>query len=236
MSASIVQSKSAAQNTGLATVTATWTSAASAGNTLLVIAAADDYRTAGGTPSGFTQSTGCGQETFLGHYLWWKVAAGGETSTTYTIGSASPSCWITMEISGLTGSPYDISNGQFTQTSATNYTTPAITPTSGDRFLVGSIGGSLNANFSAGQGSWLNSFTEVPNGDIVTTLGSGTRDSAAASSFAVTANGSTAYSTGSTWDGGSTPQSRTGIIVAFKVAGAAAAIPPRLISQYGTYY
>lgn len=238
MTASIVQSKSAAQNTGLATVTATWNSAATTGNLLLVGVAADDYRTAGGIPSGFTESTGCLQQTFHGAYVWWKVAAGGETSTTYTIGSASPSCWWTAEVSGLlTSSPLDVSNGQLAQSSGTNYTTPTITPTSGERFLIGQIGGSASVAFTTGMGSWLNSFTEQQ--DVFTTLGSGTRDSAGmATLLSVTGDAVTGFSTGATWDGGLTVTARTGIILAFKVAtaGGAPVKAPQTISQYGSYF
>lgn len=213
MPATLVQSNTGAQNTGLATVSATWTTAATAGNLLLLIVAADDY--AATPPTGWTQSTGCKQETFLGHYVWWKVAAGGETSVSYTIGSATTSCWITAEYSGLSASPYDISNGQFAQSSGTSYTTPTITPTAGDRLIIASIGASLNSAFS-GVDTWLNSFVERQ--DIFTTLASGTRDEAGMAELSVTANGTTGYSSGATYSGGVTAQARTGIIIAFKVA------------------
>jgi len=201
VAALLVQSKSAAQNTGLATVTASWDTPATAGNLLVMIVGADDY--AASPPSGWTESTGCKQQ----------VAAGGETSRTYTIGSASPSCWITAEISGLTASPYDISNGQLVLSDGTTYTTPAITPTAGERYLIASIG-AADGGHSLTLGTWLNSFTERQ--DIGTTLGGGTRDVVGYADFAVTANGSTAYSSGATYS--ATAQARTGIIIAFKVA------------------
>lgn len=232
MAASIVQSKSAAQNTGLATVSVTWDTPATAGNLLYITIASDDYRTAGGTPSGFTQSTGCGQETFHGHYVWWKVATGGETSVSYTIGSASPSCWITAEISGLESSPLDTSNGQLVQASGDSYTTPTITPTTGDRFLMASMAFSKTNSFT-GMDTWLNSFSEFQ--DIFTTLGSGTRDHVGAATRSVTGDGSTGFSSGSTSAGTGTPTARSGIIIAFKVAGAAAATsaPSRRRAQMG---
>lgn len=232
MAASLVQSKSAAQNTGDATVDLVWDTPATTGNLLIGIVGADDY--AASPPSGFTQSTGCGQETFLGHYVWWKVSTGGETAVTYTIGSASPSCWITMEWSGLEASPYDISNGQFTATSSTSYTTPAIAPTTGERLLIASMGFSLN-NTLTSMASWLNSFTEVANADIATTLGSGTRDLIGAASRSVTGDGSTTFSSGATATASGTPQSRTGIIIAFKVSSGAAAtsVPARRRRQMG---
>jgi hypothetical protein len=230
--AGVVQVNSGANNApGSGTQTASLSGAATANNQIVLVVGADDY--AASPPSGFTQHTGCAQQTFLGHYLWRKTATGGETSISYTIGSASPSCWIVMECSGLdSASPYDTSNGQFAQSSATNYDTPTITPTSGDRLLVATIGGSLNSAFGTGMGAWTNSFAEQ--GDVWTTLGSGTRDSIGLAILAVTANGSTGYTTNATWDGGMSPQSRTGVIMALKVAGAASAAssPPRTINRF----
>lgn len=216
MSAAIVQSKSAAQNTGLATVAATWNTPATAGNVLIVIVGADDYISAGNRPSGFTFSTGMGQEGFLGHYLFWKVAAGGETSVNYTIGSASPSCWITAEISGLTASPYDVSNGNLNSSAATTATTPTITPSTGDRYVIASVGGTYSAGAFTGVDTWTNSFAEQQ--DIFTTLGSGTRDLCSYADRSVTGDGVTGFSTGATFSGSVTPQNQTTLIIAFKVA------------------
>lgn len=226
MPATVVQNLEAAQNTGLATVTVNH-SAATPSSTLILVVGADDYRTTVGAnrpeSSGYALVTGGAQETFLGHYVWTKVASGGETSVQYTIGSASPSCWEFYEVGGLPGvTPVDISNGQLAGSAGNTYTTPAITPTAGDRWLFASMGGSLSSALT-GMGTWLNSFVEL--NDTFTTLGSGTRDVIGAASLSVTANGSTAYSSGATYDATS-PQSRTGIIVAFKVAGAAAPSPP----------
>lgn len=216
MASSVVQVKQAAQNTGLATVTATWDTAATAGNLLVLAVGADDYRTTagGGRPesSGFGLATGAAQETFLGHYVWTKVAAGGETSVQYTIGSASPSCWITAEISGV-GS-LDVSSGSLNSSGSSTYTTPAVTPTAGARFAIASIGGSLNSAFNTGMGSWTNGYTEQA--DIATTLGSGTRDNIGLATLSFTANGLASTSTGVTWDGAVSPQSQTGIILVFQ--------------------
>lgn len=219
MAASVVQSKTGAESGSEtlpppSTVTVTWDTPATAGNLLVVTAATDDYVIAGGIPAGFTESTGCRQHTFLGHYVWWKVATGGETSTTYTIGSNSPSCWATAEITGIAPAPYDISAGQFNQTSGTSYTTPAITPSAGDRFLLASMGQTYSATQLTGVSGWLNGFVEVA--DVFTVRASGTRDLTSLASLGVTANGSTAYSTGASYNPGAS--SRTGIIAAFKVA------------------
>jgi len=211
MAAALVQSKSAAQNTGLATVSALWDTPAVAGNLLIMSVGSDDY--AASPPSLWNQSTGCKQETFLGHYFWWKVAAGGETSRSYTIGSGSPSCWATAEYSGLELSPYDISNGTLLGSSGLTMTTPSITPSAGERLVISSIGGTLSTG-SLTLATWLNSFAERQ--DIGTTLGSGTRDVVGLADLAATYNGSTGVSSGATYSG--TAQSRTGIIISFKVA------------------
>jgi len=221
--ATLVQSKSVAVNTATATNTVTWDASATAGNVLVIIVGSDDYITSGNRPAGYTFSTGMGQEGFLGHYLFWKVAAGGETSAQYTLSASATSSWITAEISGLDASPYDVSNGQLAG-SGEAYTTPAVTPTSGDRYLIASMGGS-NATLTLTLSTWLNSFIERH--DIGNTLGSGTRDTVGYADLAVTANGATAYSSGATYNdaGGN----RTGLIIAFKVAAGGAAVPSRAL-------
>ena len=98
-SPTVVQTKTG--NSTLATTAATWNTSATAGNLLIILVASDDYNAT--PPTGFTESTGCGQESFLGHYLWWKVAAGGETSVNYTIGSAVISAWATTGDIGTSG-------------------------------------------------------------------------------------------------------------------------------------
>lgn len=217
MAATVVQN---VEGTSLLATTSPAFSAATAGNLLVLVAGADDYKT--GDPSGYTLSTGCSQQTFLGHYLWWKVAAGGETSVSYTIGSASASAWEVFEISGLTASPYDVSNGQFAQVTVSSYTTPAITPTTGDRFLLASMGGSRSGLNFTGVDTWLNSFTEL--NDTFTTAA--TRDIIGTASRSVTGDGVTTFSSGCTYS--VQAESTTGIIIAFKVAGAVATVtPPR---------
>lgn len=226
MSASVAQNVEAAQNTGLATNTVAH-SAATPSSTLILVVGADDYRTTVGASrpesSGYALSTNTAQETNLGHYVWTKVASGGETSVQYTIGSAATSCWEFYEVTGLVGvSPVDISNGQLVLGSAGSYTTPAITPTAGERWLFASMGGAVSAAQS-GLSTWLNSFVAL--NDTSTTLGAGTRDIIGAAALTVTANGSTSYSSGATY--GTTQQARTGIILAFKVATTSSFVAPQ---------
>lgn len=209
-----VQSNSAAVNTGSASNIVTWTTPATAGNLLLIVVCSDDYRTTGGIPAGFTESTGCKQETFHGLYVWWAKAAGGETSATYTIGSASTSVWETYEYSGTDAAPYDISAGQLAQSAGISYTTPPLTPTAGSRLLAAVIGGSSgNGNFT-GMSTWLNSFAAQL--VVTNTKASGTRDIAGMATLTPTADGATGYSSGATYS--QSASARSGIIISFKAA------------------
>lgn len=213
MAGAIVQT--AKQSSALGTVTATFPSATTPGNTIVIGFAADDYN---GTPdAGWQQKTGCEQQVFHGGYLWYRISTG-ETSVQYTIGSASNSAFVVAEISGLdTTDPYDTSNGQSTTSGGqASYTTPAITPSTGDRFLVAFMGGSVNSNLSAQSwGTWLNSFTAI---DSQGSGGSGTNDLVGLAYRRVTGNGSTTYSSGAT--ASLVLQSRSGIIISFKEAAA----------------
>lgn len=222
--ATLVQSNSGIGTT--ATTAATWSSAATTGTTLVMIVASDDY--IGATPSGWTESTGCRQEVFHGAYLFWKIAAGGETSQNYTIGSATGSVWITAEISGLDASPYDISAGQSNGGGApvATYTTPAITPSTGDRYLIAVIVGSYTS--SATLSTWLNSFTEQRD---VTSTAPSTKDQAGYADLAVTGNGVTTYSSGATYS--AARDSQSGIIISFKVAAGGGPAPTKRLLLMG---
>lgn len=224
MAGAVVQFKQLAQNTNTTPASITLDTPATAGNTIVVIYGGDDYVASGSKPSGFTEPTGARQETFLGHYAWYKAAAGGETTFSATPGSAVPWCMIALELSGV--GALDVSNGQLTASSATNYSTPTLTPSAGNRFAVATIGGSANVAFPGGVGSWTNSFVEVA--DVATTLASGTRDNISAATLSFVASGGT-IDTNATWDSGFTPQSRTSILLVFAESGAAPAVYPRTI-------
>lgn len=231
MAATLVQS--AEGTSTLATVTASFPSTPTNGNLIVLCFAADDYN---GTPNtGWTQSTGMEQQTFHGGYIWWKVASGGSNSFQYTIGSATNSSWVLLEVSGLDAAPYDISAGQCTNSSAGSYTTPSITPTSGDRFIVAALGSSNSSgDMSADLTTWLNSFTHIRSSGPVSA--SGTRDSIGVASRDVTANGSTSYSTGASFP--FTKTSHSGMIIAFKVAsgGGGQSITGSLFTNTNSFY
>lgn len=235
MAATIVQS--AEGTSTLATVTASFATTPTNGNIIVLCFAADDYN---GTPNaGWTQSTGMAIEggSYHGGYVWWKVASGGSNSFQYTIGSASPSAWVLLEISGLDGSPYDVSNGQYVNASGYQYTTPSITPSAGDRFVVAAFGGSnaASGDISGDFVNWTNSFTHALSAGNPGT--SGTRDCIGVGYRSVTANGSTSYSTGV--DFPNTVQSRSGMIIAFKVAsggGGSQTLTGTLFTNTNTFY
>lgn len=234
MAVSVVQLNSAGQNTAVSTATMTLGGACTAGNTIMAVLASDAYATTG-APTGFTESTGCRQHTFLGLYFWWKVAAGGETGLTKALSGAGTHAWAIAEIAGLDpASPFDISNGQSVASSAANYTTPAITPTAGDRFIVATAAGSHGSSTFTDMDTWINSFTEFMQAISTAT---GAHELVASASLSVTASGSTAYSSGSTYQPVS-PESRASTIAAFKVAGGAppAASPVPFISQYSSFH
>src|SRR5687768_3451059 len=207
--------KSAKGSSALATTTASFASATTAGNLIVLAFASDDYN---GTPgAGWTQSTGMEQQTFHGGYVWWRISTG-ETSFQYTIGSATNSAWVIAEFSGVDATPYDVSNGQFVQTSSASYTTPSITPSTGNRLLVAMMGGSVGGSTDLSGyswGSWLNSFTHI---DSRGSNGGGTNDLVGIAYRTVTGDGSTGYSSGATATG--VLQSRSGLIISFKEASA----------------
>lgn len=225
MAGSIVQAKTTIANTATTPASVTFSPAATAGNTLVFIYGGDDYVTLANRPSGFTEPTGARQETFLGHYVWYKVATGGETTVSATPNAGATFGVIGLEIAGV--GALDVSNGTLSASSGTTMTTPTVTPTAGGRYAVGSIGGSLSSAFNTGMGSWTNSYTEQA--DVATVLGAGTRDNVGVATLSLTADGVTGTSTGVTWDGGITPQTRTGIILVFQESAG----PPPSSWTYG---
>lgn len=214
---------SATGTSALATTTASFGFTATSGRLLCLIVGADDYKT--GDPTGYTLPTGGSQQTNLGHYFWYKIAAGGETSVAYTIGSASKSAWIVLEFDSI--DTIDVSNGNLDASGNSSWSTPAVTPTTGRRFAIASIGGAEPADFS-GLASWTNSYTE--RADIAHS-GSGTRDIVGAATLALDGNGSSTTSSGATYTS-VTADASTGIIVVFKVATAAASILRKMVQYY----
>ncbi len=232
MVATLVQS--AEGTSTLATVTASFPSTPTNGNVIILAFAADDYN---GTPNtGWTQSTGMEQQTYHGSYLWWRVASGGSNSFQYTIGSATNSAWILLEISGLDAAPYDVSAGTFIQSGSTTMATPNLTPTAGERFMVASVGLSYGSatDMSGDYTSWSNGFAPIATSGPASA--SGTRDAVGVAALGVTANGSASYSTTAAFTHSN--QSRSGLIIAFKVAsgGGGQSITGSLFTNSNSFY
>lgn len=213
--------KSAKGTSANATVTCSFASATASGNLIVLAFAADDYN--GSPGAGWTQSAEMEQQTFHGGYVWWRISTG-ETSYSYTIGSATNSAWVIAEFSGADASPYDISEGQFTQaflSGGSSYTGPTITPTTGERLLVAAFGFSNNTNLSGvTTGSWTNSFTAI---DSNGSGGSGTNDLVGMGYRLVTGDGSTGFSTAVTPTPSQATQARSSFQIAFIEAAASGA-------------
>jgi hypothetical protein len=141
--------KSAKGTSTSATVSPAFSTAPANGNLIVLAFAADDYN---GTPNtGWTQSTGMEQQTFHGSYIWWRISDGSNPPGSYTIGSATNSAWVLAEFSGVDATPFDISNGTFTQTNTgpTTQATPSIVPTTGNRVLCAAVNASNTASMTA---------------------------------------------------------------------------------------
>ena len=121
-----------------------------------------------------------------------------------------------MEFSGIDATPYDTSQGVFTNTSGGTYTTDPITPSVGERLLVAMLGASDDQNMSTFTVSgWTNSFTGVDSSG--SGGGTGTNDLVGAAYRVVTGDGSTTFSTTGTYsDSGA--QSRSALIISFEAA------------------
>lgn len=208
------KTNSASGSSALATVTATFGFTATAGRLLVVAVSADDYKT--GDPSGYTLSTGAAQQAYLGHYVWWRIAAGGETSVQYSLGGAAPSAWVVAEYSNIEASgSLDVSGGQISTVSNNVYTTPAVTPSTGARFAIASMAAmTATASTFTGMDTWLNSYVE--DAESINNTGA-SREIVGLASLVLTGNGSSTTSGGATVPGISA-DCLSGIVLVFKAA------------------
>jgi hypothetical protein len=217
----VVQSNTGSSTT--ATTSPTLGVATTSGNLVVLTFAADDYN--GSPDSGWTQSAEMEQQTFHGGYLWWHISTGAAIPS-YTIGSAVRSAWTLVEYAGpFDASPYDISEGQFQQTSSASYTTANITPTTGSRLLIAGLQGQHASSDLGFWQNWTNSFTErvefrFNGGNPRLTLAQATR--------LVTGDGVTTFSTGGDHNQTTSQvsQSRSACIIAFKQGSAAGKARP----------
>ena len=205
-------------------VTVTFTAAA-AGD-LLIGWALTDATTAGdadGTPAGWTRVTGLpltstfDNETFS---AFWKVAAGGETSVTFTGSSGNTMTGGVVSYDGVdTGTPMDVSPVTFSSSANSTTTDISITPVTNGAQIVYVLGqdcttGTCTFSFSttAGTtGSWTTR-VQQSNGAF---YNSGAGDAPQTTAGAITARGTASISGG-----------RVGVLFALRPSGPAAYVLP----------
>lgn len=154
-----------AGNTSTTATTTVNFTAQTAGRVLILTVAADNYRTASG--SGRPESTGWtplhGQEGNLGHYTWYKISAGSETSVQYTLTGAARSAYSLASLDEMDASPLGATNTSATGVTS-NQPTPsavaAVTPTAGSRWCVVACVGTTGANTS-GPYTWAGGYTKL---------------------------------------------------------------------------
>jgi hypothetical protein len=206
-----------ASSTSAVASTAVTFTAQPAGTLLVLVVGADAYKT--GDPSGWTLPTGGAQQTNLGHYMWYKVATGAETSVTYTLGSAVNSVYWLGAVTEIdsSGTTLDISNGALGTDGSFTGNTPTVSTTTGRRFALATLGGAQASRLITGIGGWTNGYTEC--GDNRTSPASGTQDAIGMAYLVFDGGGTT--STAGTWTGDNADKN-TGIIAVFKSTAASA--------------
>jgi len=194
-----------------ATTTVSFTAQA-AGTLLLLQVASDDYKT--GDPSGWTLAQS-GQD-FLGHYLWYKIASGSETSVAYTIGSAAASSYRATAATNVDPTPLGVTSSLHTHGGATSSTT-AVTPTAGSRWMVVASFGAMHSGATSlsAPASLTNSYTLQ-----ASTFG-GTPTEGIVMGY-LTLDGGTATSTVTANWGTNSQLCSYGLLAAFKVAAGGA--------------
>lgn len=129
------------------TASTTWTVTRSSGTwgTGTVLVAILFGNTTFPTPSGWTPRPS--SVSTMGLYSFDRVAAG-ETSFVLTNNAAGTGEWYVYELSA--GSTYDIGLAAQATATQTNHTTPAITPTAGNRHLIAVAGGNAGSRSVTG--------------------------------------------------------------------------------------
>lgn len=205
---------------------------AQASGTLLELnITADDYTTTSGAnrpeSSGWTlvRAQVSGSGAFFGQAKWWKIATGSETTVSYTILSASKSCWSILAITNIDGaSPVNISNLTEANSSSTTVasTSPGTPGGSGRCITVASLAGSNSGVVFAGIGAPSNSFATINTAQTTATPGL-----INATCVLVGDRGTATPTTTATFGGAVTAQATGAIVAVYNgaTAGAASATP-----------
>jgi hypothetical protein len=186
--------------------------ASSASNLVVLIVAGNTTVT---TPSGWRTTTGTGgnQVNDMGHYLFDRQ---GVSITSITMASAAGvGTWWMAEIAG---GVFVSTSGQNNVASSTTYNTASLTPSAGTRILVASIASLASAQQVRTVSGWTNSFVEQA--DVCQPSADYPMQGVAVLDNTV-ANGSTAYSTTTTYSIAS--PSRSALIAAYTTTAGAAA-------------
>jgi len=149
----IVQSGSAAGSFGSGPFTPTW-SAASAGNTLLLAISTPSANPINSAPSGYTQDYQNAASRGTQFTIYRKVAAGGETGTSFTITGSQIPVWIWLEVSGIaTSTPIDQGPHFVDQGNGPTTITDTLNTTAAGEFAISFIyGDGSNLSTLAGTG------------------------------------------------------------------------------------
>lgn len=202
------------------TITPAFGTATTSGNLIVLGFSSDNV--VSGTGTGWTQSANMSQVGNNAGYTWWRISTGQTSFPVATLAGSANTSWVVAEFSGADSSPYDASQGQVTATGAVSYTTPNITPSTGNRVLVANILGSAAGNdLSGAYTSWLNSFTAIDNNGQVGIAGDET--CAGMAYRLVVGNGVTTFSSGATFP--ASCSGRVGEIISFNEAAASTFIP-----------
>jgi hypothetical protein len=161
-----------------------------------------------------------------GVYFWWKVAAGTETTVTFTQSASTDGMCGLLEYSGLQSTPLDTANNSpATQSSASSSPSVSVTTTGTAGSLIVALAG-LHSGNSATGASWSNGFTNIAsiqNG----TSGSLSNCVAFVGELQTASPGT--VSTAATWTTNMTD--RQELVIAFKLLAAAAQIPTLVMAR-----
>lgn len=194
--------------------------APTAGN--LLVASANSDATVTMTTAGFT--AGPSVVDGNGAYMWYKVAAGTESTITVTPSASANTVLTVAEYSGLTATPFDAQNSStIAGTGGAVTTAAAVTATAaGDLIVAAALLHGYSGAVPASP-AWSNSFVNQLTAD---TGGLTTNNCCTFYAELLTAGAAGSYSTSASWTNNA--GDRQHIILAFKAsAGAPAARPPR---------
>lgn len=224
MTVAAVQRIAKASTAGTSTIdSGTGWATPTAGNLIVVTANSDATVTM--TSSGYTAGPSVVDNNAV--YAWYKVAAGTETSVVVTLGASTEIVHTACEYSGLTASPFDVSNtSTIPNTDGTSTTSVSVTTTV-DGDLVIALAGLADFSGSGANPtspSWTNSFTNQ-----LTSVSTGALGVRCNSFYAELIAGTAgAVSTSASWT--NSAFKRQELVLAFKAAAATSIpwAPPRL--------